>query len=163
MYTVTYQVFQVWTQHHFVLVPRHWFSSTKRGKPLGCSEWSKIWHLKHNLTQVKILGGARMFNCWKCPRSEGRERACLEWLGLLIPKPLKKKWSFFLAISVVKKLHMSAGRRRLVQNILPYHWFYSLPQGKKSLKTSTFPTKWKWIWRCNINTLFFFPRIDMSA
>ena len=34
MYTVTYRVLIVWTQHHFVLIPRHWFPSIKCGQPL---------------------------------------------------------------------------------------------------------------------------------
>ena len=34
MYTDTYRVLKVWTQHYFVPVPRHWFPSTKCGQPL---------------------------------------------------------------------------------------------------------------------------------
>ena len=79
------------TQHHFVPVPRHWFSSTKCGKPLRCSEWWKIWHLKHNLTQVKILEGATMFNFWKMPMIRRKRKGMLGMTRPLKPKPLKKK------------------------------------------------------------------------
>ena len=34
MYTVKYRVLNVWTQHHFVPVPRHWFPSIKCEQPL---------------------------------------------------------------------------------------------------------------------------------
>ena len=34
MYTVTYLLLKVWTQHHFVPVPRHWFPGTKCGQPV---------------------------------------------------------------------------------------------------------------------------------
>jgi len=35
MYAVTYRILQVWTQHHFVSVPRQWFPGTKCGQHLS--------------------------------------------------------------------------------------------------------------------------------
>ena len=40
MYTVTYRVLKVWTQHHFVPVPRHWVPGTKCGQPHTLRSWS---------------------------------------------------------------------------------------------------------------------------
>jgi len=34
MFTSTYRILKVWTQNHFVPVPRHWFPGSKCGQPL---------------------------------------------------------------------------------------------------------------------------------
>ena len=42
--SVTYWVLKVWTQHHFVPVPRYWFPSTKCGQPLRVTHRIlKVW------------------------------------------------------------------------------------------------------------------------
>ena len=51
MYTVTYRVLKVWTQHHFVPVPRYRFPSSKCGQPLRLKAHSK----RHNQPTERVI------------------------------------------------------------------------------------------------------------
>ena len=78
MYTVIYQVLKVWTQHHFVLLPRHWFSSTKSGQPLiklyiCWTHWLSTGIIMMMRRRIKIIRDLVWFPVWGTSNSEGKK------------------------------------------------------------------------------------------
>ena len=112
MYTVIYQVLKVWTQHHFVLLPRHWFSSTKSGQPLiklyiCWTHWLSAGIIMMMRRRIKIIRDLVWFPVWGTSNSEGKKelkqarlinkKACLQgskktWIQAC---PLRKQLSHF--------------------------------------------------------------------
>ena len=63
-------VLKVWTQHHFVPVPRHWFPSTKCGQPLitenlpGFISWYCVHVLKNGKSVIPVQANAVIWVFW---------------------------------------------------------------------------------------------------
>ena len=63
-------VLKVWTQHHFVPAPRHWFLNTKCGQPLitenlsGFISWSCVHVLQNGKSVIPVQANAVIWVFW---------------------------------------------------------------------------------------------------